>query len=70
MNIIESYVLLAGVGFLQLHSTAVAHILNNIVGNVKEKGMMCTLPVIDMLIQVCIFSIWIKCDYFHCTNHV
>jgi hypothetical protein len=33
----------------------VAKILDIVVGNVKEKGMMCTLPVIDALVQVCQF---------------
>lgn len=51
MKIIESYVLLGGAGFLQLHSTSVVQILNTVVGNVNEKGMMCTLPVVEMLIQ-------------------
>lgn len=51
MKIIESYVLLAGAAFLQLHSTSVVHILNNVIGNVKEKGMMCTLAIVEMLIQ-------------------
>ncbi|KAH7441944.1 hypothetical protein KP509_03G063300 [Ceratopteris richardii] len=51
MKIIESYVLLAGLGFLQLHSVGVAHILDTVIGNVNEKGMMCSLPVVEMLIQ-------------------
>eukprot|EP00250_Pteridium_aquilinum_P001245 c11455_g1_i1 orf=570-3623(-) len=51
MKIIESYVLLAGAGFLHLHATSVVHILNTVVGNVNEKGMMCSLPVVEMLIQ-------------------
>lgn len=51
MKIIESYILLDGADFLRPHSGSVVKILDAVVGNVKEKGMMCTLPVIDILIQ-------------------
>lgn len=53
MNIIESYVLLGGADFLRHHAAGVVKILDSVVGNVNEKGMMCTLPVVDTLIQVC-----------------
>jgi len=55
MKIIESYILLGKVEFLRSHGAGVAKILDIVVGNVKEKGMMCTLPVIDALVQVCQF---------------
>ncbi|BBN14841.1 importin-11 [Marchantia polymorpha subsp. ruderalis] len=51
MNIIESYVLLGGADFLRHHAAGVVKILDSVVGNVNEKGMMCTLPVVDTLIQ-------------------
>ncbi|KAJ7540520.1 hypothetical protein O6H91_10G020100 [Diphasiastrum complanatum] len=51
MKIIESYILLGGQAFLQRHAVGVVKILDAVVGNVKEKGMMCTLPVIETLIQ-------------------
>ncbi|KAL2621919.1 hypothetical protein R1flu_002124 [Riccia fluitans] len=50
-NITESYVLLGGADFLRHHAAGVVKILDGVVGNVNEKGMMCTLPVIDTLIQ-------------------
>jgi hypothetical protein len=53
MKIIESYILLGKVEFLRSHGAGVAKILDIVVGNVKEKGMMCTLPVVDALVQVC-----------------
>jgi hypothetical protein len=55
MKIIESYILLGKVEFLRSHGAGVAKILDIVVGNVKEKGMMCTLPVVDALVQVCQF---------------
>ncbi|CAM6098378.1 unnamed protein product [Calypogeia fissa] len=51
MNIIESYILLGGAEFLRHHAGDVVKILDSVVGNVNEKGMMCTLPVVDTLIQ-------------------
>ncbi|MCO5560305.1 hypothetical protein L7F22_013917 [Adiantum nelumboides] len=51
MKIIASYILLGGLSFLQLHSASVVHILDGVIGNVNEKGMMCSLPVVEMLIQ-------------------
>ncbi|CAK9199162.1 unnamed protein product [Sphagnum jensenii] len=53
MKIIESYILLGKVEFLRSHGAGVAKILDIVVGNVKEKGMMCTLPVVDALVQCC-----------------
>lgn len=52
MCIIESYILLGGADFLRLHASGVVKIFEIVVGNVKERGMLCTLPVIDSLIQV------------------
>ena len=52
MSIIESYILLGGADFLRLHASGVVKIFDIVVGNVKERGMLCTLPVIDSLIQV------------------
>lgn len=51
MIIIESYILLGGADFLRLHANGVTKIFDIVVGNVKERGMLCTLPVIDLLIQ-------------------
>jgi hypothetical protein len=52
MSIIESYILLGGADFLRLHASGMVKIFEIVVGNVKERGMLCTLPVIDSLIQV------------------
>jgi hypothetical protein len=51
MCIIESYILLGGADYLRLHASGVVKVFEIVVGNVKEKGMLCTLPVIDSLIQ-------------------
>lgn len=51
MKIIECYILLGGVNFLHLHATGVAKVLDGVVGNVNEKGMLSTLPVIEILVQ-------------------
>jgi hypothetical protein len=52
MSILESYILVGGAQFLQLHSQRVAHIFELVVGNIKEKGYAAVLPAIDLLIQV------------------
>lgn len=57
MKIVSSYVLLGGAEFLQQHAAGVVKMFDLVIGNVKEKGMMCTLPVVDLLIQV---GTWVK----------
>lgn len=52
MNIIESYILLGRGDFLRFHAEGVVKVFDIVIGNVKERGMLCTLPVIDSLIQV------------------
>ncbi|GAQ92680.1 Nuclear transport receptor KAP120 (importin beta superfamily) [Klebsormidium nitens] len=51
MSILESYILLGGAQFLQLHAQRVAHIFELVVGNIKEKGYAAALPAVDLLIQ-------------------
>jgi hypothetical protein len=51
MKIIECYIFLGGVNFLHLHATGVAKVLDEVVGNVNEEGMLSTLPVIEILVQ-------------------
>lgn len=51
VNIIESYIILGGTEFLNMHASSVAKLLDLIVGNVNDKGLLSTLPVIDILIQ-------------------
>lgn len=52
MNIIEDYIILGGNDFLSMHATNIAKILDLVVGNVNDKGLLSILPVIDILIQV------------------
>ncbi|XP_065852108.1 uncharacterized protein [Euphorbia lathyris] len=51
VNIIESYIILGGTEFLSVHASSVAKLLDLIVGNVNDKGLISTLPVIDILVQ-------------------
>lgn len=52
----ESYIILDGGEFLNMHASSVAKILDLIVGNVNDKGLLSILPVIDILVQVRITS--------------
>ncbi|OIW01168.1 hypothetical protein TanjilG_10329 [Lupinus angustifolius] len=51
VNIIEDYIILGGNDFLGMHATSIAKILDLVVGNVNDKGLLSVLPVIDILIQ-------------------
>nr|XP_009380704.1 PREDICTED: importin-11 isoform X1 [Musa acuminata subsp. malaccensis] len=50
-SIIEDYIISGGVEFLNRHASSLAKLLDGIVGNVNEKGLLSTLPVIDILVQ-------------------
>ncbi|KAM7265594.1 hypothetical protein ACFE04_003277 [Oxalis oulophora] len=50
-NILESYIVLGGTEFLRMHASNVAALLDLIVGNVKDRGLISFLPIIDILIQ-------------------
>lgn len=52
VTIIEDYIILGGSEFLSMHASSVANILDLVVGNVNDRGLLSTLPVIDILIQV------------------
>ena len=52
INIIEDYIILGGMEFLSMHAASIAKLLDLIVGNVNDRGLLSTLPVIDTLIQV------------------
>jgi hypothetical protein len=56
VSIIEDYIILGGTEFLNMHASCVAKILDLVVGNVNDKGIISTLPVIDILIQVLGFT--------------
>ncbi|KAL3010472.1 hypothetical protein AAZX31_07G143600 [Glycine max] len=51
MNIIEDYIILGGNDFLSMHATNIAKILDLVIGNVNDKGILSVLPVVDILIQ-------------------
>lgn len=51
VNIIEGYIILGGLEFLRTHASSIAKLLDLIVGNVNDRGLLSTLPVIDVLIQ-------------------
>lgn len=52
VSIIEDYVISGGIGFLNRHGSSLAKLLDVIVGNVNDKGLLSILPVIDILVQV------------------
>ncbi|KAF7825518.1 importin-11 isoform X1 [Senna tora] len=51
VNIIEDYIILGGNEFLSVHASNIAKILDSVVGNVNDRGLLSVLPVIDLLIQ-------------------
>ena len=58
----ESYIILNGGEFLNMHASSVAKILDLIVGNVNDKGLLSILPVIDILVQVRIIFLFPICE--------
>ncbi|GFY82388.1 ARM repeat superfamily protein [Actinidia rufa] len=50
-DIIEGYIILGGTDFLSLHPSIVANLLDLVVGNVNDRGLLSILPVIEILIQ-------------------
>uniref|UniRef100_A0A0E0I626 Importin N-terminal domain-containing protein n=1 Tax=Oryza nivara TaxID=4536 RepID=A0A0E0I626_ORYNI len=52
INIIEDYIIFGGSEFLKRHGASLANILDTIVGNVNDKGLLTALPIIDLLIQL------------------
>nr|XP_017243835.1 PREDICTED: importin-11-like isoform X2 [Daucus carota subsp. sativus] len=50
-NIIEGYILLGGNEFLNLHASSVSRLLDFVVENINDKGLLSVIPVIDLLIQ-------------------
>lgn len=51
VKLIEGYIILGGTEFLNIHASGVAKLLDLVVGNVNDRGLISTLPVIDILIQ-------------------
>lgn len=52
VDITEDYIILGGSEFLSMHASSVAQILDLVVGNVNDRGLLSVLPVIDILVQV------------------
>ncbi|XP_022767783.1 importin-11-like isoform X3 [Durio zibethinus] len=51
VDIAEDYIILGGREFLSMHASNVAKLLDLIVGNVNDRGLLSTLPVIEILVQ-------------------
>lgn len=51
-SIIESYIFLGGLNFLNMHASILAKILDLVIGNVNDRGLRSILPVVDVLVQV------------------
>ncbi|KAE8711650.1 ARM repeat superfamily protein isoform 2 [Hibiscus syriacus] len=52
VDITEGYIILGGREFLSMHASSVVKLLDLIVGNVNDRGLLSTLPVIDILIRI------------------
>ncbi|ONM26374.1 ARM repeat superfamily protein [Zea mays] len=52
MKIIEDYIIFGGSEFLKSHGASLANIIDTIVGNVNDKGLLTALPIVDLLIQL------------------
>lgn len=51
INIIETYILLGGNEFISMLASSIARILDLIIGNVNDRGLLSTFPTIDLLVQ-------------------
>ncbi|KAF4348903.1 hypothetical protein F8388_023308 [Cannabis sativa] len=51
VNIIEDYIILGGMEFLSMHAASIAKLLDLVVGNVNDKGLLSILP---KLIVICL----------------
>jgi len=52
IKIIEDYAIFGGSEFLKRHGASLANIIDTIVGNVNDKGLLTSLPIVDLLIQI------------------
>lgn len=52
-SIIEGYIVLGGLEFLNMHAQTITKLLDLVIGNVNDKGLLSILPLVDVLIQVC-----------------
>ncbi|PUZ73576.1 hypothetical protein GQ55_2G485400 [Panicum hallii var. hallii] len=52
IKILEDYTIFGGSEFLKSHGASLANIIDTIVGNVNDKGLLTSLPIVDLLIQI------------------
>jgi len=57
IKIIEDYAIFGGSEFLKSHGASLANIIDTIIGNVNDKGLLTSLPIVDLLIQVQYFTL-------------
>ncbi|XP_074350982.1 uncharacterized protein LOC141690197 isoform X2 [Apium graveolens] len=50
-NIIEGYILLGGNDFINMHASTISKLLDFVVDNINDKGLLSVIPVVDLLIQ-------------------
>ena len=55
-SIIEGYIVLGGLEFLNMHAQTLSKLLDLVIGNVNDKGLLSILPLVDVLVQVCLRS--------------
>lgn len=48
----EDYIVLCGAEFLKRHASSLIKVLDTIIGNVNDKGLLSTLAIVDILVQV------------------
>lgn len=53
-SIIEGYIVLGSLEFLNMHAQTLAKLLDLVIGNVNDKGLLSILPLVDVLVQVCL----------------
>ncbi|GJN33503.1 hypothetical protein PR202_gb22112 [Eleusine coracana subsp. coracana] len=56
IKIIEDYTIFGGQEFLKSHGASLAKIIDTILGNVNDKGLLTALPIVDLLVQ----SFWVQ----------
>ncbi|XP_073066536.1 uncharacterized protein [Primulina eburnea] len=50
-SIVEAYILFGGIEFLNMHAPTLAKLLELVVGNVNDKGLLSIVPLVDILVQ-------------------
>ncbi|KAL3826139.1 hypothetical protein ACJIZ3_022168 [Penstemon smallii] len=50
-SIIEGYIVLGGLEFLNMHAPTLVKLLDFVIGNVNNRGLLSILPLVDVLVQ-------------------